>query len=154
MSTLVVYGYDKSVAAWASQHLGRPIGGDMPRSLAVYRGGEIIAAVIFSEYKHPDIHASIVSTTPAWATRRTLRHILRYPFVQLGCKRVTAVTEATNQPAREFLCRLGFRQEGVHTDATPSGDAVSYGLLARDAARWLAGEQSVVERFSQSAARA
>jgi RimJ/RimL family protein N-acetyltransferase len=64
--------------------------------------------------------------------------ILRYPFVQLRCARVTAVTQSQNARARGFLCRLGFRQEGVHPDALPSGDAVSYGLLARDATRWIA----------------
>jgi hypothetical protein len=35
------------------------------------------------------------------------------------------------------LLRLGFRQEGIHTDALPMGDAVSYGLLAKDAAKWI-----------------
>jgi RimJ/RimL family protein N-acetyltransferase len=44
---------------------------------------------------------------------------------------------ATNQPARAFLCRLGFKQEGIHPDALPDGDAVTYGLLRKDAARWL-----------------
>ena len=69
---------------------------------------------------------------------RPIRAMLRYPFVQLGCARLTAVTPAQNRAARAFLARLGFRQEGVHPDALPGGDAVSYGLLARDAARWIA----------------
>ena len=141
---MIVYGHDRAITAWASKQLGRPIGGEWPRTIAVFRKGEIVAAVIYSEYKHPDIHVSIVTTTPAWCTKRALRHILRYPFIQLGCKRITAVTEVTNHPAREFLCRLGFRQEGIHPDARPGGDAVTYGLLARDAARWLAEEESSV----------
>ena len=69
---------------------------------------------------------------------RAIRAMLRYPFVQLSCVRLTAVTPARNVRARAFLARLGFRQEGVHPDALPGGDAVSYGLLARDAARWIA----------------
>lgn len=150
---MILYNCDSFVAAWAAQKLGRPVGGAYPRTIGIMRRGELVAAVIYSDYKHPDIHASIVSTTPAWCTRRALRHILRYPFVQLGCKRVTAVTEATNHPAREFLCRLGFRQEGIHPDARPTGDAVSYGLLARDAARWLAEEDQVVE-FTERATAA
>ena len=148
---MILYGHDRYVVDWASRQLGRSVGGEFPRTIGIIRNWELVAAVIYSEYKHPDIHASIVSTTPAWCTRRALRHILRYPFVQLGCKRVTAVTEATNHPAREFLCRLGFRQEGIHPDARPTGDAVSYGLLARDAAKWLAEEGKSVE-FTESAA--
>lgn len=147
---MIVYGHDRVVTAWASRVLGRPVGGDHPRTIAVFHKGEMVAAAIYSEYKHPDIHISMVSTTPAWCTRKSIRHILRYPFVQLGCKRVTAIIEATNHPAREFLCRFGFRQEGIHPDVWPSGDAISYGLLARDAAKWLAEEKPSVE-FAQSA---
>jgi RimJ/RimL family protein N-acetyltransferase len=50
---------------------------------------------------------------------------------------------ATNQPARAFLCRLGFREEGYHPDALPLGDAVTYGLLRKDAARWLEDKERV-----------
>jgi RimJ/RimL family protein N-acetyltransferase len=144
---VVVYGFDKCVAAWASERLGRPVGGEWPRTIAIFRKGEIVAAVIYYDYRHPDIHASIASTTPAWATKDALAAIMRYPFIQLGCKRITAGTEASNHPAREFLCRLGFKQEGYHRDAAPNGDVVSYGLLRKDAARWLA-EDRVSEKSS------
>src|SRR5579859_6036684 len=129
--------------AWASEKLGRSLLGPMRVALGVIRDCELLAVVVFSEYKGPDIHASIVSTSPRWFTRAHMREILRYPFIQLGCKRVTAVTDATNQSARSFLCRIGFRQEGIHVDAGIDGDTVSYGLLARDAARWLAEDRDV-----------
>lgn len=137
---MIIYNQSDLMMLWASEKLGRSLIGPQRVAVGVIRDHELVAAVVWSEFKWPDIHASIVSTSPRWATRGHLREILHYPFIQLGCKRVTAVTDATNQSVRSFLCRIGFRQEGVHVDANPTGDAVSYGLLAKDAARWLAEE--------------
>jgi RimJ/RimL family protein N-acetyltransferase len=95
-------------------------------------------SAIYNNYRPPNIEITFVTSSPRWASKEAIRAMLRYPFVQLGCARLTAVTPAQNRPARAFLARLGFRQEGVHPDALPGGDAVSYGLLARDAARWIA----------------
>jgi RimJ/RimL family protein N-acetyltransferase len=66
--------------------------------------------------------------------------IFGYPFNQVGCRRLTATTEAKNQPVRAFLCHLGFREEGVIRQGFPTDDAVVYGML-RDECRWLAREQ-------------
>src|SRR5713226_1900011 len=107
-------------------------------TIGVVRANEILAVAIYNQWQHPNIHITFVTASPRWASRQAIAAILRYPFVQLECKRVTAITEATNQSARTFLCRLGFKQEGYHPDLFASGDAVSYGLLARDAARWIA----------------
>ncbi len=125
-------------------NLGRSFG--PCRSFGILRNQELVAVIVFSEFRHPNIEATIWSSTPRWATPPVLRAVMQYAFHQLGCKRITATTEATNQPAREFLCRLGFRQEGVHPDALPTGDAVSYGLLRIDAARWLAEDRSIERR--------
>lgn len=138
---MILYHHDEALIEWASKRLDRPLGGPHRCAVGVVRDGELAAVVVWSEFRWPDIQASIVSSSPRWFTRAHIREILRYPFVQLRCKRVTAITWATNQRARAFLCRLGFRQEGFHPEAMPDGDAaVSYGLLARDAARWLTEE--------------
>jgi RimJ/RimL family protein N-acetyltransferase len=72
---------------------------------------------------------------------------MRYPFIQLGCNRITAITKAKNQPARAFLCRLGFHLEGVHPGVFLDDDAISYGLLRSDASRWLA-EEEIGKKFA------
>lgn len=136
---MILYGQDKAVAAWAGEQLAISDWGPC-RALGVVRHGALVAAAVFHQYRHPNIEISFVTADPRWATRQNIQEIFRYPFVQLGCKRLTAITEATNQRARAFLCRLGFHQEGVHPDAFLSGDAVTYGLLRKDAARWLAGD--------------
>lgn len=137
---MLIYGHDAALAKWAGDRLGISDWGPC-RAIGVVRGHHIAAVAVYHQYRHPGIEISFVTTDRHWATRDAIRGILGYPFLQLGCKRITAITEATNQRTRAFLCRLGFREEGIHPDAFESGDAVTYGLLRRDASRWLAEEE-------------
>src|SRR5262245_44580011 len=134
---MLLFDQDAALARWAGARLG--IADFHPcTAIGVAQGGDIVAAAIYNNYRPPDIEITFATSSPRWATRSAIRAMLHYPFVQLGCKRLTAVTAAQNAPARVFLLRLGFCQEGIHRDALPTGDAVSYGLLAKDAARWIA----------------
>lgn len=135
---MLIFGRDQEIARWAGQRLGIDDFGPCV-AIGVERNGVPVAAAIYNHYGPPNIEITFVTTTPRWATRDTIAAILRYPFVQLNCRRITATTLATNATARRFLERLGFRQEGFHPDAMMAGDAVSYGLLRADAARWIGG---------------
>ena len=133
---MMIYGMDAAVAKWAGDRLGISDWGPC-KAIGVMRHGDLAAAAVFHQYRHPNIEISFVVANPRWQTPGAVRAIMSYPFVQLDCRRLTATTEATNQRARAFLCRLGFNEEGYHPDAFSSGDAVTYGLLRKDAARWL-----------------
>lgn len=134
-----------TLVKWAIQQLGIKDYG-LCQAIGVYHGSKIVAVAIYSEYRSPNIEITFVTSSPRWASPNAVRGILKYPFLQLGCKRITAITEATNQPARAFLCRLGFKLEGIHPDALPTGTAITYGLLRKDAARWI-GEKYSEQRF-------
>jgi RimJ/RimL family protein N-acetyltransferase len=136
---MLIYGHTRVLAQWAGERLGIADFGPCS-TIGVLRRGEIAAVAVFNCYRLPNIEISFVVADPRWATPEAVKAIISYPFKQLGCKRLTSITEVKNQRARAFLCRLGFRFEGIHPDCLPSGDAVSYGLLRKDAARWLAEE--------------
>jgi RimJ/RimL family protein N-acetyltransferase len=127
---------------WASERLGNLDFGPCI-AIGVLHKADIVAVAIYNKYLHPNIEITFVTSSPRWQSPGAVRGILSYPFKQLNCNRITATTEATNQRARAFLCRLGFKQEGYHPDVFMTGDAVSYGLLRSDAARWLAEEAHV-----------
>ena len=133
---MLVYGHDEALARWAGDRIGITDFGPC-RAIGILRHSTLAAVAIFHHYRHPDIEISFVTATPRWATPQNVRGILRYPFLQLGCSRITAITKDTNQRARAFLCRLGFHQEGIHPEVFIDGDAISYGLLRKDAARWI-----------------
>lgn len=142
-STQIVLGYDRAVAWWVHQHLvDPPADWGKCTAIGIAQDGDLIAGIVFNNFCWPNIEASIASTTPRWCSRRNLAAIFAFPFRQLGCRRMGATTGLTNQTARSFLCRLGFRQEGICHQAwplsvaNPTGDAVLYGMTP-DECRWL-----------------
>ena len=64
--------------------------------------------------------------------------IYDYPFDQLGCGRLTAVTPRRARAARRFLDAFGFKREGLVRQGFGDDDAVISGLLKREweASRW------------------
>lgn len=131
----LVFGWDRAVSRWVGDRVDIEEFGPC-RTIGIADDRGLIAGVVYNHFDPPDIRATIASTTPAWGSRTSLRAIFAYPFIQLGCGRITAVTESKNQPSQAFLCRLGFRQEGILRQRFTTGDAVIYGLL-RDECRWL-----------------
>lgn len=133
---MIVVGRDAELAKWAGDRLGIVDFGPCT-AIGVEHQGNIVAVAIYHQFRHPNIEVSFVIASPRWASPGAVRFILSYPFVQLRCKRVTAITDATNKSARRFLDHLGFRLEGFHPDVFQNGDAVTYGMLAKDAGRWI-----------------
>jgi hypothetical protein len=136
----LLVGYDEAIARWVTSRLGLP---DFEPCIAIgiTRGADLIAGVVYAAYCQANIEMTIASASPAWCTRAVLKSLFWYPFEQLGCHRVTAITEGKNRPVREFLLRLGFQEEGVMRRSYLSGaDAVIYGML-REECRWLSADR-------------
>lgn len=142
---MLIFNADAALAAWAGDLLGMQIA-KPNTSIGVAHKNKIVAVAVFNNFRPPNIEITFVTTSARWASPGAVKAILRYPFVQLECKRLTAIIEATNQPARAFLCRLGFKLEGIHPDVFTSGAAETYGLLRIDAQRWVA-EESPLEQI-------
>lgn len=133
---MLIFGHDREIAQWCGDQLGIKDFGPCS-AIGVARDGKIVAGAVFHQFRFPNIEITFATTTPRWATRETIAAIMAYPFVQLKCRRLTAITEALNQPARAFLSRFGFTQEGYHPHTFAADDAVTYGLLREDAEKWL-----------------
>lgn len=133
-----IYGRDDEIARWVGERL--KIGEFGPKTtIGVTLKGEIVAGAVYHQYHWPGIAISLATSTPRWCTRQSLNVLLGYPFVQLECRRLTAVVESTNQQIIALVLRLGFQREGYHPDGFPSGDGLTFGLLRRDAAKWVEG---------------
>lgn len=140
--TQLIFGKDEELARWAEATY--PDCAPLPRPLVsigiASSDGKLLGVAIYLNFCHYDIQICFVTATPRWATPGNIRAILHYPFIQLGVKRMTAVTNKSNKKARKLLEGVGFRLEGVH----PYGDAgvrpsVTYGLYRENAGRWLNG---------------
>ena len=138
-----VFQEDEAVAEWVSGHLRQNPRFEKFTAIGMARDGLPIAGVVYHDHdaKHGDIQLSIAATTPAWCSRTSLAVFLGYPFNQLKCNRVTAVCHQRNKQARAFLKRLGFKEEGILRQKYFPRDAVVYGMLKKEAAKWLRSDK-------------
>lgn len=105
-------------------------------ALGLERDGELIAGVIYEGFNGHNIwmHCAI----PGRLTREFIRACFHYPFVQLGCKRVSGYVEASNAKARRFDEHLGFKPEArLRGAASDGGDVILY-AMTREGCRYVA----------------
>lgn len=100
-------------------------------SVGIEKEGAVIAGVVFNHFEGHDIHATIAGH--GW-DRQILREIGDYVFRQLGCERITAVTEQAKVVG--FGERLGGQVEGcLRNHFGPGRDGYVIGIL-KDEYRW------------------
>jgi RimJ/RimL family protein N-acetyltransferase len=138
MNTLV-FGRDEEMAVWAEKSGIGPFQRPLTAIGVADTEGDIMAVAIYNNYRYDaDIEVSFVAATPRWATQGNIRAMLRYPFVQLGVKRLSAITLKKNKRCRKLLTGLGFKQEGVHPFAgEKQATAITYGLYSESAKKWV-----------------
>lgn len=134
----ILTGIDEYVARWVIARLGA---GEIPAppysAVGFADESGLRCGVIYHEYRKIDIRIVMAADSPKWATRGTIRNILAYPFLQLGCRRVTAVIAKKNKRSRRLVEGVGFVLEGGLRRAMGDGDmACLYGMLAEEC-RWL-----------------
>jgi RimJ/RimL family protein N-acetyltransferase len=151
-----------AVAAWVAGRIPQMTGAaDFGPSTAigvVSEDGRALGGVVFHNYqpRFRNIEVSFASETPRWLTRNLIRQILAYPFDQLACQRITAITPKRAKAARAFLDHFGFKREGVVRRGFGNDDAVISGMLKREwmRSRWAVGEfAAATGRRRQAATR-
>lgn len=102
-------------------------------TLGVVRRGKLVGGVVYYAWRGFDIQIAAAFDQTNWALPGTLRALCAYPFNDLGCQRVTAVTSRKNKIARAMLSKAGFRFEGVIRRGLDGvADGFVYGLLKRE----------------------
>lgn len=93
--------------------------------------GELVAAVVFEGKSGANILMHVASNgTRHWMTPAYMAACFRYPFIQLGCNRITGLVRADNIDAQRFDEHLGFKREGQLRAACTDGmDLIVYGIL-------------------------
>jgi len=98
---------------------------------------ELVAGVVFDCYQHPNILMHIAAER---ISRGFMDAIVRYAFEQLQCKRITGTILKSNKKSRRFANHMGFKLEGVMRNAHKNGDVCIYGLMKKDAQKWMRQE--------------
>lgn len=131
----LLFGQDAVVADWVAERI--PLmkdGADFGLCSAlgvVSETGELLGGVVYHGYqpRFRNIELSFASGSRRWLTREILCALLRYPFEQLDCVRVTGVTPRRATSARRFLKQFGFKHEGCVRRGFGNDDAIISGLL-------------------------
>lgn len=106
-------------------------------AIGVVRRGVLLGGVVYHNFRVHDVEVSVAFDRADWCLPKTLRALFEYPFCQLGCVRMTAVTPRSNEHTQAFLEGLGFNLEGVARKAINGReDAFIYGML-REECRFL-----------------
>lgn len=139
----ILAGKDELVIQWVGQRIKDfQISGKGHGTIGLMDGdGQILAGVVYDMFRGYDVQMHIAAVKDRkWLTKTFLRECFRYPFVQLGVKRVTGLVAASNTDARRFDEHLGFVLEGrVRHGIADGDDLLIYGML-KDECRWIRSE--------------
>jgi len=139
---------------WAAQHFGMSAAAFKPaNTLIVHTDQELLAVLIYHEYREYDagntIEATIVARNPGWATRRTLRILFGYAFNTCKAIRFGVQIQANNAHAIDIVKRLGYKQEGrIRRGGDGQHDWLQLSMLKNEC-RWLAGRPKKEQKVTR-----
>ncbi len=107
------------------------------RGIGLERDGELIAGVLYEGWNGVNTWMHVATTPGKKWTAAYLRYCFYYPFVELGCKRVSGYVEASNAAARRFDEHLGFRPEAILKGAAADGGDVILYVMWREECRYV-----------------
>ena len=109
------------------------------QAVGLASGDEIIAGMVVHDYvpEAKNCQLTFAAARANWATKASIRALLKYPFEQLGCRRVTTYIAKSNARAIRFNLGLGFKQEGLVRYGFGDEDALVFGLLKEEAPAWM-----------------
>lgn len=104
------------------------------KGLGLESGDELVAGVLYEGYTQHNIWTHIAAVPGRrWMTRSYLSYIFHYPFIELGCRRISAWVEASNGESQRFVEHLGFQVEATLKGAArDGGDVLLYVMWRKD----------------------
>ena len=136
---MILLGHDLEICEWTMRALERRMPTTPYVAIGIVRRGVVMAGCVYENFRFPGIELSFATSSPHWATRQAIAHLLAYPFLQLGCTRITALVDVTNARSQKLAEGVGFIREGLVRQASPTGsDLILYGMLKSEC-RWLEG---------------
>jgi RimJ/RimL family protein N-acetyltransferase len=94
----------------------------------------VIAASGYDMWTGSNIFMHLASDgSSKWLTRHGLHEAFKYPFVTLGCKRITLWVEADNIASRYLVAHFGFTLEATLEKAGRDGvDVLIYRMFRQE----------------------
>lgn len=127
----LIFGKDELLARWVASQIPHVTEFGPCRAVGVVDDGRVLAAVVYHDYQplYRTCQISMASSSPRWCTKKNVKDILSFPFIQYGCNKVWTATPHTSDRVIGFNLAIGFRREGVLPDHFgPRSHAVICGM--------------------------
>lgn len=126
---------------WAEERIEGCSFRDDATAIGIRQGDRLRAVVVFDTFSTTGCFIHVATDGGAfWLGRKPksiIAPILAYPFVQLGCSRVSTYISADNYRSLRLAKRCGGTIEGVMREAGSDGkDLLLLGMLRREC-KWL-----------------
>nr|DAG45496.1 MAG TPA: acetyltransferase [Caudoviricetes sp.] len=136
MMKRLVFNDPKTVLLVDAMIPGEKFSPNLP-SIGLLENGKLVGGVVYNQYTGNGIAMHVAGLRKGWITRRFIRAAFEFPFVYLGCARVTGLVRTDNPVALDFDKRLGFVEEGVIRKGDDDGcDLILLGML-KEECRWI-----------------
>lgn len=147
----IITGQNERAGEWARRIFGRQdfFADGTFSSLILERDLEIVAVSLYNQYVRGnsiDLNLAAVPTK-RWMTAAFLRATFRYPFLELGVRRLGALVASDNIASLKLTSHAGFKLEGIAREAwAPGVDIACFGML-RHECKWLDGPAPEIWRI-------
>lgn len=105
----------------------------------------LVAGCTYENFNGASVYMRFAVADPRCINRASIWAVFSYPFLQLGCKRVTAVVDSDNVRSLALVEHLGFAYEATLQDAAPNGDQILFRMLKSEC-RWLRNNRFQLRR--------
>lgn len=123
----LLFGYDKELVGWAAGRIPWMTPSDAMKAVGVADGdtadAKLLAVAIYHNYLAPKtvngetwyntVEMSFAAASPRFATRRTIKNLLRVPFDQYKVEHVLVAIPSINERAIQFVKGIGFTPRGT-----------------------------------------
>lgn len=125
------------VWAFTRDYISVPMSTGM-HGIGLVRDGEMLAGVLYEGFTGHNIWMHVAAKPQRkWLNPAFIKTCFEYPFVQLGCKRVSGWVEASNTAARKLDEHLGFKPEAALKGAARDGGDVILYVMWREDCRYV-----------------
>ncbi|MDP3740367.1 MAG: GNAT family protein [Hyphomonadaceae bacterium] len=162
MAHTLLFGFDEQLAKWACARIPWADYQPTMKAVGVADGSEadakLLAVCVYHSYLpvrmidgkpwYGVCEISFAADSARWASRRTITNLLRIPFLQYNCRKVTTVIPSTNKRAIRFNEGIGLKPEGTLRHHFAKGvHACIHGMMKPEfEQRWLRPPSKVESR--------
>ena len=142
----IIQNDSEGVGTWVCDRLGTYWYEGAGEAIGFTFAGKMAAGCIYTDFNGSNIRMGFALEDRRFMNRSTLWAAFAYPFLQLGCRRVTAIVDCANFASLAFVEHLGFAYEATFEDAAPNGDhQIVFRMLASEC-KWIRNNRFIAKK--------